>query len=64
LALTERLGMHGNAVAKNRFAALPAGDQAMPTTIDDRISSWGNTPAPRRSRAAKRCRVRECVHHP
>jgi DNA-binding beta-propeller fold protein YncE len=42
-------------------------DFSVPTTIDDRISPSGTTPAPRshcRSRAAKRRRVCECVHHP
>jgi hypothetical protein len=33
--LSQRLGMNGNAAAKDHFAALPAGNRAMPTTIDD-----------------------------
>jgi hypothetical protein len=37
--------MSGNAVAQHHFAALPAGEQPIPTTTDDRINPSRNTPA-------------------
>jgi hypothetical protein len=60
LALSPRLGINGNAVAKDHFAAIPAVNRAMPTMIDDRISPWGNTPAPR-SHCRSRAAIAECA---
>jgi hypothetical protein len=60
LALSPRLGINGNAVAKDHFAAIPAVNRAMPTMIDDRISPWGNTPAPR-SHCRTRAAIAECA---